>query len=116
MRKLKKPYEGLAKSQGINHEAVQAAINNLAALCIYTAEQIANAFSALRNTMTEVVAPALGALSEHLSSIFHTEDLFFMVSPHIRHLAYNHPKARVRSKNWNRMWKIRERYMKCHKD
>lgn len=106
----------VCEEQGINQEAFQMAVNNLAALCAYTAEQIANAFAALGDSLTEVVAPAVRALSEQLSSVFHTEDLFFMVPPHIRHLAYNHPKARVRNKNWNRMWKIRERYMKCHKN
>lgn len=106
----------VCEEQGINQEAFQMAVNNLAALCAYTAEQIANAFAALGDYLAEVVAPAVRALSEQLSSVFPTEDLFFMVPPHIRHLAYNHPKARVRNKNWNRMWKIRERYMKCHKN
>ena len=106
----------VCEEQGINQEAFQAAVNNLAALCVYTAEQISNAFAALRDSMAEIVTPAVRALSEQLNSISPTEDLFFMVPPHIRHLAYNHPKARVRNKNWNRMWKIRERYMKCHKD
>lgn len=106
----------VCEEQGINQETVQAAINNLAVLCVYSVEQITNAFTALRDSLAEVVTPAVRALSEQFSSIFPTEDLFFMVPPHIRHLAYNHPKARVRNKNWNRMWKIRERYMKCHKN
>lgn len=106
----------VCEEQGINQEAFQMAVNNLAALCAYTVEQIANAFAALGDSLAEVVTPAVRALSEQLSSIFPTEELFFMVPPHIRHLAYNHPKARVRNKNWNRMWKIRERYMKCHKN
>jgi hypothetical protein len=106
----------VCEEQGINQEAFQTAVNNLAALCAYTVEQIANAFAALKDSLAEVVTPAVRALSEQLSSIFPTEELFFMVPPHIRHLAYNHPKARVRNKNWNRMWKIRERYMKWHKD
>ena len=106
----------VCEEQGINQEAFQRVVNNLVALCVYTVEQIANAFAALRDSLAETVTPAVRALSEQLSSIFPTEDLFFMVPPHIRHLAYNHPKARVRNKNWNRMWKIRERYMKCHKN
>lgn len=106
----------ICEAQGINQEAFQDTVNNLAALCIYTTEQITSAFAALRDSLAEVVTPAVRALSEQLNSIFPTEELFFMVPPHIRHLAYNHPKARVRNKNWNRMWKIRERYMKCHKD
>lgn len=106
----------VCEEQGINQEAFQTAVNNLAELLAYTAEQITNAFAALRDSLAEVVTPAVRALAEQLNSVFPTEDLFFMVPPHIRHLAYNHPKARVRNKNWNRMWKIRERYMKCHKD
>ena len=105
----------VCEEQGINQEAFQTAVNNLATLCVHLVEQIANAFAVLRDSLAEVVTPAVRALSEQLSSVFPTEDLFFMVPPHIRHLAYNHPKARVRNKNWNRMWKIRERYMKCHK-
>lgn len=106
----------VCEEQGINQEAFQTAVNNLAVLCAYTVEQISNAFATLRDSLAEVVTPAVRALSEQLSSISPTEELFFMVPPHIRHLAYNHPKARVRNKNWNRMWKIRERYMKWHKD
>lgn len=106
----------VCEEQGINQEAFQAAVNNLAALCVYTAEQILNAFAALTDSLAEIVTPAVRALSEQLNSIFPTEDLFFMVPPHIRHLAYNHPKARVRNKNWSRMWKIRERYLKCPKN
>lgn len=104
------------EEQGINQEAFQAAVNNLAALCIYTAEQIANALSTLIDSLAEIVTPDIRALAEQIASTLPTEDAFFMVPPHIRHLAYNHPKARVRNKNWNRMWKIRERYMKWHKN
>lgn len=109
---LRKVYE----EQGINREEFQTAVNNLAALCVYTVEQITNASVALINTLAENTAPVLHALADELQSLVNPEDLFFMVPPHIRHLAYNHPKARVRNKNWNRMWKIRERYMKWHKD
>ena len=100
----------------VGREAFQKAVDALAVCCTYATEAIASAFAALSDSLAEVVTPAVRALSEQLSSIFPTEDLFFMVPPHIRHLAYNHPKARVRNKNWNRMWKIRERYMKWHKD
>lgn len=106
----------VCEEQDINQEAVQAAVNNLAVLCVYSVEQIANAFAALRDSLAEVVTPAVRSLAEQIASILPTEDAFFMVPPHIRHLAYNHPKARVRNKNWNRMWKIRERYMKWLKD
>lgn len=106
----------VCEEQGVNQEAVQTAVRNLAVLCVYTVEQITAAFSALRNVLVESITPAVQALSEQFKSLLNTEELFFMVPPHIKHLAYNHPKARVRNKNWNRMWKIRERYMKCHKN
>lgn len=109
-------FRKVCEEQGINQEAVQATVNNLAVLCVYSVEQIVNAFIALRNTLAENIAPALHALSDELQSLVNPGGLFFMVPPHIRHLAYNHPKARVRNKNWNHMWKIRERYMKCHKN
>ena len=104
------------ENSGVDWEEFQKAVETLAACCTYTAEAVASAFAALRDSLVEVVTPAMKALSEQLSSAFPTEDLFFMVPPHIKHLAYNHPQARVRNKNWNRMWKIRERYMKCHKN
>ena len=104
------------EDQGINHEEVQAAVNNLAALCICLAEQTANTFNTLTNTLAENIDPTLHALSDALNRVFNSGDLFFMVPSHIKHFAYNNPKARVRKKNWNRMRKICERYMKWHKD
>lgn len=101
---------------GVTWEEFQKSVEALAACCTYSVEAIASAFVDLRDSLAEIAIPAVRALSEQLSSLFPAEDLFFMVPPHIRHLAYNHPKARVRNKNWNRMWKIRERYMKWHKD
>lgn len=101
---------------GVNYEELQKVMANLYSLCAYTVEQIEAAFALLRDAMAEAITPAVQALSENLKSLWNPEELFFMVPPHIKHLAYNHPKARVRSKNWNRMWKIRERYMKCHKN
>lgn len=101
---------------GVQYDDFQAAMGNLYALCVYTIEQIREAFELLRNAVAESVAPAVKALVEEFESLYNPDELFFMVPPHIKHLAYNHPKARVRNKNWNRMWKIRERYMKCHKN
>lgn len=100
----------------VNYAELQKVMGNLYSLCTYTVEQIEAAFALLRNAMAEAVLPTVQALSENLKSLWNPEELFFMVPPHIKHLAYNHPKARVRNKNWNRMWKIRERYMKCHKN
>ena len=101
---------------GVNYEELQKVMANLYSLCAYTVEQIEAAFTLLRNAVAEAVTPAVQALSDNLKSLWNPEELFFMVPPHIKHLAYNHPQARVRNKNWNRMWKIRERYMKCHKN
>ena len=101
---------------GVNYEELQKVMANLYYLCAYTVEQIEAAFALLRNAMAEAITPAVQAWSENFKSVWNPEELFFMVPTHIKHLAYNHPKARVRNKNWNRMWKIRERYMKCHKN
>lgn len=101
---------------GVDYEELQKLMANLYSLCVYTVEQIESAFTLLRNAVAEAVTPAVQALSDNLKSLWNPEGLFFMVPPHIKHLAYNHPQARVRNKNWNRMWKIRERYMKCHKN
>lgn len=106
----------VCEEKGINYEAFHEAVNNLAALCVYLAEQIADMFDDFVNALVEVATSTVRSLAEQIASILPTDDAFFMVPPHIRHLAYNHTKARVRKKNWNRMWKIRERYMKWHKD
>ena len=101
---------------GVDYEELQKLMANLYSLCVYTVEQIKSAFTLLRSAVAEAITPAVQALSDNLKSLWNPEELFFMVPPHIKHLAYNHPQARVRNKNWNRMWKIRERYMKCHKN
>ena len=101
---------------GVNYEELQKVMANLYSLCAYTVEQIEAAFALLRDAMAEAITPAVQSLFENFKSVWNPEELFFMVPPHIKHLAYNHPKSRVRNNNWNRMWKIRERYMKCHKN
>ena len=101
---------------GVDYEELQKLMANLYSLCVYTVEQIESAFTLMRNAVAEAITPGVQALSDNLKSLWNPEELFFMVPPNIRHLAYNHPKARVRNKNWNRMWKIRERYLKCHKN
>lgn len=109
-------FRKVCEEKGINYEAFHAAVNDLAALCVYIAEQTAAIVSAFVDTLIEVATHAVRALAEQIASILPTDNAFSMVPPQIRHLAYNHTKARVRNKNWNRMWKIRERYMKWHKD
>lgn len=104
----------ICEEYGVKYDDFQAAMADLYALCCYTVEQVVEAMERIKATICTEVAPALQALSDNFRSLYSPE-LFFMVPPHIKHLAYNHPKARVRNKNWNRMWRIRERYMKCHK-
>ena len=101
---------------GVDYEELQKLMANLYSLCVYTVEQIESAFALIGDAVAEAITPAVQALSDNLKSLWNPEELFFMVPPHIKHLAYNHPQARVRNKNLNRMWKIRERYMKCHKN
>ena len=102
--------QALCNQSGVEYDSVKDAMASLYAACVYTIEQIAELFQMLSSSIAESVAPAVQAIQGLLDS-----QLFFMVPPHIRHLAYNHPKARVRNKNYNRMWKIRERHMKCYK-
>lgn len=80
----------------------------------YSIRALEESFETVRRSIEEGVAPAIQAVTESFEPLT-TGSLFFMVPPHIRHLAYNHPKHHVRNKNWNRMWKIHERYMRCHK-
>ena len=105
----------VCEEYGVKYDDFQAAMANLYALCCYTVEQIVEAMEHLKAAICTEVVPALQALSDNFRSLYNPEELFFMVPPHIKHLAYNHPKSRVRNKNWNRMWRIRKRYLKCHK-
>lgn len=74
-------------------------------------------FAQIKDTFAEAVPPIVEQLNSILESypIDWESEEFWMVPPHVKHLAHNHPKTRIRVKNWNRMWKIRERYIKCHK-
>lgn len=63
----------------------------------------------LQSSIGQLLLPATESLAEAFG--VKNDDFWFMVPPKVRHLAANHPKARVRNKNWNRMWKIRERYI-----
>lgn len=47
---------------------------------------------------------------------YYSEEYWDFVPPRVRHLAFHHPKARVRNKNWNRMWKIHKRYINARND
>lgn len=99
--------------QGLDYEKLLELTGKMAAAASVALEVVTEAFASLRDTLAEVIPPVVATLSS-LNDILGSWDseLFWMVPPHIKHLAYNHPKARVRNKNWNRMWKIRERYIK----
>lgn len=103
---------------GIDSERLLELTGKLAAAASCAMGVLVEAFAPLRDALAETIPLVIATLSSDLNSIFDQwgSELFWMVPPHIKHLAYNHPKARVRNKNWHRMWKIRERYMKCHKE
>lgn len=103
----------LCEQTGVDYDSVKEVMECLYRACVCSIEQLSETFRLFSNTLAESVTPAVQAVQELFRPC--CDSLFFMVPPHIKHLAYNHPKARVRNKNWNRMWKIRERYMKCHK-
>lgn len=100
--------------QGVDYEKLLELTGKLAAAASVALGAVTEAFSSLRDALSEIIPPVVATLSSNLNDILGQWDseLFWMVPPHIKHLAYNHPKARVRNKNWNRMWKIRERYIK----
>ena len=100
--------------QGVDYEKLMELTGKIAAAASVALGVVTEAFDSLRDTLAEVIPPVVATLSSSLNDILGSWDseLFWMVPPHIKHLAYNHPKARVRNKNWNRMWKIRERYIK----
>lgn len=103
---------------GVDHERLLELTGKLAEAASVALGIVTEAFASLKDALVEVIpqiSTAFSSLFNSLSDHWDSE-LFWMVPPHIKHLAYNHPKARVRNKNWNRMWKIRERYMKCHKN
>jgi hypothetical protein len=110
--------EQVCLENGVDYERLLELTGKLAAAASCAMGVLVEAFASLSYALAETIPPVVAALSSNLSSVFDQWDseLFWMVPPHIKHLAYNHPKARVRNKNWNRMWKIRERYMKCHKE
>lgn len=103
---------------GVDYERLLELTGKLAAAASVALRVVTEAFASRRDALAETIPPVVATLSSNLNGIFDQwyAELFWMVPPHIKHLAYNHPKARVRNKNLNRMWKIRERYMKCHKE
>lgn len=103
---------------GVDYERLLELTGKLATAASCAMGVVIEAFASLRDALAETIPPVVAALSSGLNSMFDQWDseLFWMVPLHIKHLAHNHPKARVRNKNWNRMRRIRERYMKCHKE
>lgn len=122
------PIEGLGESaqealrqacaeRGIDYDSFLETMRNVAAAIGSAIQEAAEAFEAIKSAISLILPPVVESLSicPIGTQVNWAEELFWMVPPHVKHLAHNHPKAKVRSKNWNRMWKIHERYMKCHK-
>lgn len=122
------PIEGLGESaqealrqayaeRGIDYDSFLETMRNVAAAIGSAIQEAAEAFEAIKSAISLILPPVVESLSicPIGTQVNWDEELFWMVPPHVKHLAHNHPKAKVRSKNWNRMWKIHERYMKCHK-
>ena len=110
------PIEGLGESaqealrqacaeRGIDYSSFLETMRSVATAIGSAIQEVTEAFEVIKFAISPILPPVLNW----------DEELFWMVPPHVKHLAHNHPKAKVRSKNWNRMWKIHERYMKCHK-
>lgn len=122
------PIEGLGESaqealrqacaeRGVDYARFLELMRNVAAVISLAIQDVVETFEAIKSTISLILPPAVESLSNFSIDTQGNwaEELFWMVPPHVKHLAYNHPKAKVRRKNWNRMWKIHERYMKCHK-
>lgn len=105
--------ERICKDSGIDCYQFHNALDKSVDAATYAFQLVAEAFAALMNSLIESFTPVMQTFNQYMENW--DEELFWMVPSHIKHLAYHNPKARVRNKNWNRMWKIRERYMKCHK-
>lgn len=113
-KSAQKTLEQVCLEKGVDYEKLLELTGKLAAAASVAMGVVTEAFASLRDALAETIPPVVATLSSNLNSILGSWDseLFWMVPPHIKHLAYHHPKARVRNKNWNRMWKIRERYIK----
>lgn len=109
--------ESICLEQGVDYGSCFEAVSKAAMAAGVVLEAASKVFALVKDIFAEALPPIIEQFNSLLgdTSIDWESELFWMVPPHVRHLAHNHPKARVRVKNWNRMWKIRERYMKCHK-
>lgn len=97
---------------GVDQEELAQVLDKVANTLVYAVNSIVEAMQEVARCINSW---DWTSLSKALQSLEMGEELFFMVPQYIKHLAYNHPKSRVRNKNWNRMWKMRERYFKCHR-
>lgn len=93
-------------------EAVLSSVHAISTAIVDAFNDVVEAIRCLGEDLTEAcsqlaVNGGLSSLTEYLM-----EEGWDCVPPRVRHLAFHHPKRRVRNKNWNRMWKIRERCMK----
>lgn len=108
--------KGVCPEQGVDYGSCFEALSKAAVAVGVTLEAATKAFASVKDIFAEALPPIVEQFNFLLEDTsIDWEKLFWMVPPHIKHLAHNCPKARIRVKNWNHMWKIRERYMKCHK-
>ena len=109
-----------ASSEALQKACAEVGVSVEAALTVVSAVSLA---------FTEVWDDLITAFSSLVGSIAHAsqgldnrslreailEEYLDFIPPRVRHLAFHHPKARVRKKNWNRMWDIYERCIQCNK-
>ena len=75
------------------------------------AADVANAMGYAFGAMSEAMLALSRSFSNQAESLsqIQLEGYWDFVPPRVRHLAFHHPKKRIRNKNWNRMYRIRER-------
>ena len=102
---------------GVCMDSMRAAVASFTAAFPQEQRVFVNPFKGLFDS----VIPEIASLQEQFNQLFPNSNLVEEIDtevcwdapPRVRHLAHNHPKARVRNKNWNRMYKIHERYIQC---
>lgn len=99
---------------GASFEALSAACA-ATSLCLESLAEAAKAVASAFSPSLELIRDFMQTMLEPKDSLLETllEDCWEYVPPRVRHLALHHPKARVRNKNWSRIWKIRKEYMQC---
>jgi hypothetical protein len=75
------------------------------------AAEVASAMGYAFGAVSEAMLALSRSFSNQAESLsqLQLESYWDFVPPRVRHLAFHHPKERIRKKNWNRMYRIRER-------